>query len=138
MRVGGSRIPVVPQQNPPRAEPKSAPKEVKTPEVQPKREVSVENFITSLSAHRQPPKMPLSSLLTKSPTSVASMFAQDLEKLENRSTEDVAGDLAMTYLTYETIAVSEGDGALKQAFEEMGELMRGYEHIRMLKTGELG
>lgn len=97
-----------------------------------------EAFISSLSSRRQPPQMSLGTLFSGGPNSVLRMFPAELDALEQRDVDEVAGDLAMTYLRYAKQAEREGDADLVEAFEAMGELMRGYEHLRMLKTGDLG
>ncbi|MEM8978508.1 MAG: hypothetical protein AAGD04_03430 [Pseudomonadota bacterium] len=93
--------------------------------------------MSSLSSLRRPPPMPLGGQRGEGPTT-AELFPEELEDLETRSTEEVSGDLAMLYLNFFPLAQEEADGDLTAAFEQMGELMREYEHIRMLKTGELG
>ncbi len=97
-----------------------------------------ESFVASVSSSRQPPKMSLSAWITRGATSPFTMFAKELESFRNKSTEDVAGDLAVAYLSFADLAQKTSDTDLHGAFEEMGELMRGYEHLRMMRTGDLG
>lgn len=102
------------------------------------RMVDRESFIASVVASRQPPRMPLQGMLPQSPVATATVFARDLDAFGDRTTEDVAGTLAATYLNHAATAAQSGDPELVQAFAALGELMRSYEHIRLLKTGELG
>ena len=82
--------------------------------------------------------MSLASMLSNATTSVSAMFSTEMQAFEKRNADEVAGDLAEVYLGFSSLARSQNDSDLMAAFEEMGELMRGYEHLRMMKTGELG
>lgn len=97
-----------------------------------------ENFVSAIASFRQPPKLniPADFLIPK--TSVTELFATEMESLSKKDVSEVAGVLADVFLTHAQRAQKEDDAQLIDAFEQIGELMRGYEHLRMMKTGDLG
>ncbi len=103
------------------------------------RPVVSESFITSQVASRQPPRMALSSLFGGTPASATvRLFAQDLEALAARDADTVSGDLAAVFLDHVGSAGADPSGEMERAFDSLGELLRSYEHLRILRTGELG
>ena len=96
-----------------------------------------ETFIAAVAALRQPPPMPLPQDESASRVDAAGrMFARDLADLARRQPDEVAADLAELYLHHADTAAA--DPEIAAAFDTLGELMRGYEHLRLLRPGELG
>lgn len=101
--------------------------------------VAKENFITALVAARRPPALPIGEILgAAGPSATSKLFAKELQSFNTRDSGEVAADLASIYLDHVEDALDTGSADLAEAFETLGELMRGYEHLRMLRTGELG
>lgn len=107
-------------------------------DVEEKPEARHENFITSVVANRQPPRLPLGEMSEPEADSPSVLFAHDLKSFYSRSDSEIAGDLAHIFLTHVEAAGALNNPDLSDAFAELGELARDYEHLRILRTGELG
>ncbi|MEM6941355.1 MAG: hypothetical protein AAF509_14645 [Pseudomonadota bacterium] len=103
-----------------------------------KPEAKHENFITSVVANRQPPRLPLTELIEPDADAPGVLFAQDLKAFYAKGDTQIAGDLATVFLEYFEQADATNNPELGEAFAELGELARNYEHLRILRTGELG
>lgn len=106
--------------------------------VAPKAPVLRESFVSSAIVSRQPPRLPLDDVIPQGASAAQRLFGEEIESLSRLTENDVAGDLAEIYLTHAERALSQGDPELTQAFETVGELMVNYEHLRLLRTGEMG
>jgi hypothetical protein len=141
--ISGASRPTLPAQD--RAAPKKSSETTKTSQAEattPSETQTTntykESFVSTVSSSREPPRMSLRAWLRRGATSPFTMFADELDSFREKSTEDVAGDLAVAYLSFSELAQKTGDIDLNGAFDEVGELMRGYEHLRMMRTGDLG
>lgn len=97
-----------------------------------------ESYVSSIAAFRQPPKLSLATDFLIPKISITEVFSEELDSLEQRDAGEMAGILADVFLAHAQRAQKEPDGQILEAFGELGELMRGYEHLRLLQTGGLG
>lgn len=97
-----------------------------------------ESFITSVMAARQPPRMSLDETASQMPDASAALFSKEITALTRMTDVDISGDLANVYLTHIKDAQNDGGPQLTEAFDYLGEVLMNYEHLRMLRTGELG
>lgn len=105
---------------------------------QPVQGVPRESFIASVVAARHPPRLPLETGLTSGSTGDASLFRVEMDSLAKRSETALAADMAEIYLAFSDDARIAGDPDLIEAFEYLGETMVNYEHLRLLRNGQLG
>lgn len=97
-----------------------------------------ETFLSQMAANRHPPRLPLSDLVFAPANEISISFEQELSQLASRKDAEVAADLAEIFLLHADAVHSEGSTELNEAFDELGEIMRNYEHIRLMRDGELG
>ncbi|MEM9853014.1 MAG: hypothetical protein AAF841_01060 [Pseudomonadota bacterium] len=97
-----------------------------------------ESYISSIIAARQPPRLPLVEDGPESLSSTAALFASELDDLSTRQDTDIGAELATIFITHGEQAKASGDPAVAAAFDHLGEVMLTYEHLRLLRTGELG
>lgn len=97
-----------------------------------------ETFVSAVSNFRQPPPLGARPFRAEKAHAVSAMFAPELEALNARSSDAVAHDLAVTFLSFADHKEISAHAGLSEGFETLGELMRAYEHIRMLRAGDLG
>lgn len=95
-----------------------------------------ESFISTIVAARQPPPLSLEDVQT--PSRASALFGSEIEALSQRDDAEVAGDLAEIYVTFSKEAEKSGAADLREAFDFVGETMLNYEHLRLLRTGQLG
>lgn len=110
-----------------------APKQEKTEE-----KPLSESFISSMIAGRTPPRLSLADVVPSLSSSPSSVFGPEIENLSMMSDSDIAADIAEVFLDNMEIVQSSGDPELAHAFQHLGELLANYEHLRLLRTGELG
>lgn len=97
-----------------------------------------ESFISSMMAARQPPRLPLDEMLPQAKNASSALFGSDIENFSLLSDTEVAGDLAELFIDNIQDVQAQGNPDLSEAFEYLGEVLANYEHLRLLRTGELG
>lgn len=97
-----------------------------------------ESYISSIIAARQPPRLPLDDMVPEAPSAAGALFATELEELSARRDVDIGAALASIYIDHGEEAMASGDPEVAAAFAHLGEVMLNYEHLRLLRTGELG
>lgn len=103
-----------------------------------KAEAIKESFISSMMAARQPPRLSLDEVLPQAKEGPSVLFSSEIENLARLSDTEIAGDLAEVFLDNIKDVQSQGSPELSEAFDYLGELLANYEHLRLLRTGELG
>lgn len=100
---------------------------------------TAESFIASVSAARRPPPLPLNDIAPSlSGSGVGEIFKPELDGFSRKRSDDVAAAFANIFIGFSDAARAEGDRDLDAAFDLMGETMLNYEHLRLLRTGQLG
>lgn len=103
------------------------------------RKVSSESFISAVSTSRRPPPIALNDIAPSlAGSGVPEVFKSELDSLARKSAEDLAASFAGIFLSFAEEARAEGDRELDDAFDLLGETMVNYEHLRLLRTGQLG
>lgn len=99
---------------------------------------NTESFISQVAAARQPPPLAVSDILPEPTTPGKELFRNEVAGLAANSLDEVTGDLAEVYLSHIDQVTADGDPRVSQAFDYLGELMLQYEHIRLMRTRDLG
>ena len=103
------------------------------------RKVTAESFIASVSAARRPPPIALNDIApTLAGSGATEIFKAELDGFARKSSDDISAAFAGVFLGYAEKARAEGNPALDDAFDLLGETMVNYEHLRLLRTGQLG